>query len=273
MRPDERRERIVDLVREHERVTVEFLAMRLDTSRETIRRDLGDLDGRGLLRKVHGGATAAEPGAIEPQREGPFQARMLEHVRAKRAIARRAAALFRPGDTLFVDTGTTTLFFAEELQRVGGLTVITNSATIASLVSRGSDNVAYLIGGAYRDEAAESLGALAVEQIGRFHATHAVLTVAAIDPAGFLDFDLQEAEVARAMLAQARRLTVLADTSKLGRSGLFEVAPLAAADRLVIEAPVDGEIGDALAAAEVEIVVAREPARADEGFERADGTP
>src|SRR3990172_9073298 len=132
LRPEARRERIVQIVREHERVTVDALAEALGTSKETIRRDLTDLAERGRLRKIHGGATLAEPRVYGPDFEGPFQARLLENADAKRAIARRAIQLFEPGETMFVDTGTTTLLFSEELAQASGLTVITNSAAIAA---------------------------------------------------------------------------------------------------------------------------------------------
>ncbi|WP_020188023.1 DeoR/GlpR family DNA-binding transcription regulator [Methylopila sp. 73B] len=257
MRPDERRERIVAMVLERERVSVDALADALDASRETIRRDLAELDGQGRLRKLHGGATLPGLSLYEPDREGPFQARLAENAAAKRAVARAAIGLFRPGDTLFVDTGTTTLLFAEELSRARGLTVITNSAAIAALASRGEDAQAFLLGGEYRDGGAECLGAMAIDQIRRFHAVHAVLTVGAVHEAGVLDYDAREAEIARAMVAQARAVTVLADASKFDRSAPFVVAPLEAISRIVTDAVPVGPIADALVAAGVEVVAAR----------------
>lgn len=250
MGPEQRRDRIVDLLRERERVSVEFLAAELAASPETLRRDLAALASRGVIRKYHGGASLPEPLG-----EGAFHTRLSEHPREKRAVARRAAALFQPGDTLFVDTGTTTVVFAEELARGTGLTVVTNSATIAQLIGR-SGNRAFLLGGEYRDEAAQTLGALAVDQIRHFHAGHAVLTVGAIEPTGLMDYDLCEAELARAMIAQAQTVTVVADASKLGRRGLFLVCPLARIDRLVIDAPPTGALADALRAAAVEMILA-----------------
>lgn len=256
MRPDERRERIVALTHERERVTVEVLADALRASRETIRRDLTELDRRGRLRKVHGGATLPDPALYEPGRESPFQMRLAENAAAKRAIARCAAQLFQPGETLFVDTGTTTQFFAEELARASGLTVVTNSAVIAALAARGSDNTIFQVGGAYRSDAAENVGPLAVEQIERFHADHAVLTIGAVGTVGFLDYDLEEAIVARAMIAQARSVTVLADASKFGPGGLFKVAPLDAVARLVTDKAPDGPLADAMRESGPEIVIA-----------------
>jgi DeoR/GlpR family transcriptional regulator of sugar metabolism len=256
LRPNARRERIEQMVRERERVTVDALAEMLGTSRETIRRDLTDLAERGRVRKIHGGATIAEPRLPEMDVEGSFQGRLLENSEAKRAIARRAIQLFEPGDTMFVDTGTTTLLFAEELALASGLTVITNSAAIAALAARSASNSTFLIGGEYRGDGTENLGPLAIEQIGRFHATHAVLAVGSVETVGILDFDVREVDVARAMIAQARSVTVLADASKFGRGGLIKVAALEAVSRVVTETEPPAEIANALRDAGVSVIKA-----------------
>ena len=221
MRPRDRRERILELLRDSDdgRLTVEDLARSLKISPETIRRDLTQLSSGSLVSKFHGGAALPQPSG-----EGPFRARMAESLRQKRAIARTAASLFRSGDTLLVDTGSTTVVFAEELARRAGLTVITNSVMIAQTMTRGRNgNRAFLIGGEYSDEATVNLGALAVRQVTQFHAIHAVITVGAIETEGAMDYTLEEAEIARAMIAQARELTVIADSSKLEKAGLFRV--------------------------------------------------
>lgn len=256
MRPADRRDVIVDLVREHERVTVDFLADQLAASCETIRRDLTELAARGLVRKFHGGATLPDLSGVGLKSEGSFPARMQEHSREKRAVGRRAAALFSPGDTLFIDTGTTTVIFADELVKLSRLTVITNSLSIAQTIARNQKNRAFLIGGEYSDDASETLGTLAVEQISRFHANYAVLTVGAIEADGVFDFNLNEAEIARAMVAQSRHVTVLADSAKFGRSALFQVCSLIAIDRLVVNSAPEGVMAEALRAAEVEMILA-----------------
>lgn len=256
MRPTMRRERIEQVVRERERVTVDALAELLGTSRETIRRDLTDLAERGRVRKIHGGATVTEPRLLDMDAEGSFQGRLLENADAKRAIARRAIQLFQPGDTLFVDTGTTTLWFGEELALATGLTVITNSAAIAALAARGQSNSTFLIGGEYRADGTENLGPLAIEQINQFHAIHAVLAVGSVETLGILDFDLREADVARAMIAQAKSVTVLADASKFGRGGLIKVAPLDVVARVVTDAEPPDDIREALKEAGAEVILA-----------------
>jgi len=254
MRPRARRERILELLRDTDsgRLTVEDLAQSLKISQETIRRDLNQLASGGLVSKFHGGAALPQPSG-----EGPFRTRMAESLREKRAIARAAAALFRAGDTLLVDTGSTTIVFAEELARQSGLTVITNSVIIAQTMTRGRNgHRAFLIGGEYSDEAMENLGALAVRQVSQFHAIHAVITVGAIEIDGAMDYTLEEAEIARAMIAQARHLTVIADSSKLEKAGLFRVCRLDAMDRLVTDARPKGALSEALASAGVDVVVA-----------------
>ncbi len=226
MNPESRRDAILTQARGGGRLEVEDLARLLGASRETIRRDLARLDRAGLLRRVHGGA--------QPVAEGPFPQRMHEAVEAKRAMARHVAAGLQPGDSLFLDTGSTTLFLAEEIARLNGLIVITNSADIADLCQKG--NRVILLGGEYRAEGRETLGPLAVAQISQLRAGRAILTVAAVTERGVFDIDPQEAEVARAMVAQADEVTILADGSKMGRAGVFEICPMARLARIVTDA-------------------------------------
>lgn len=252
MKPNDRRLALVDFVRDLGRVSVETLAAKLNTSKETVRRDLAELSDRGLIKKYHGGALAPEAAG-----EGPFKARMAQNMPQKRTIARCASALFRSGDTLFVDTGSTTVVFAEELANIFGITVITNSQTITSIMARGSgDARIFSIGGEYRDEAAENVGPLAIEQISRFSAQHAILTVAAINSDGVMDFNLEEAEVARAMIARASEVTILLDSSKFEKTALFSVCSLATIDRVICEDAPSPKLRDALRRAAVDIIVA-----------------
>lgn len=269
MRIRDRRERILDILRQTQRVSVDVLSEQLDASRETIRRDLTDLAIRGLVRKFHGGATLPEVPHVEEATEGSFQFRIGEHVEQKRAIARAAVKLFAPGDTLFVDTGSTTVVFAEELGKIAGLTVITNSVLVAQAIARGAGGSrVFLLGGEFNDEVSETLGSLVIEQIQNFHAKHVILTIGAITAGGILDFSMAETEVARAMIEQASEVTVLADSSKVSKAGLFQVCPLRSIDRLVIDLAPTGAIGEALADAGVEVIVPEAAAGSDSAPKR-----
>jgi DeoR family glycerol-3-phosphate regulon repressor len=253
MKPEQRRERIATLVREASRVSVDDLAERLAISRETVRRDLALLSEQGVLRKVHGGAVPAQTALESPLRDRRAAARA-----EKIAIGRAAAALFEPGDSLLIDAGSTTAYFAEALGRAGSFTVITNSVLVASeLWSAANRGEIYLTGGRYFGEGHEVLGPIVVEQIQRLHADHAVLTIGAIDSGGkFMDFNTEEAFVARAMIASARRTTILADSSKLNRRALFQVCEAGEVDRLVTDRRPDPPLANLLESAGVEIIVA-----------------
>jgi DeoR family glycerol-3-phosphate regulon repressor len=232
------------------RVSVDALADTFAVSVETIRRDLGQLADRGKVQKVHGGATR-----LRLHAEGTFQERMAEHAESKRVIAAKLTSLVEPGDTLFIDTGSTTVMCAEALTAVTGLTVITNSVRIAQIFGEPqAQSTVYLLGGAYGNDNAQTLGPMVIEQIRGFQADHAILTVAAIDPAvGAMDANIDEAQVARAMVGHARRILIVADLEKFGRKAAFQVCRTEEIDVIVSEALPGPEHVAALEAGHVEL--------------------
>ena len=253
MTPAERRERIVILVRQRGRITVDELAGILGISRETVRRDLTLLADAGKVHKFHGGASLPLSGG-----EGPFQARMGRNALQKTRIAKAAARLIAPGETLFVDTGSTTLYFAEELARIEGLTVITNSCDIARILGDGAGQArVFMLGGVFNSGNRQTTGTMAMEQMRAFRAHHCMLTIGALDTrTGAMDYDYAEAQVARAMIEQSETLTILVDSSKFGAVASFEVCPLSRIDNLVCDALPPEPLREALKAANVALHVA-----------------
>lgn len=256
MRPEERRRKILERVQHAARVTVDELAEGLDTSRETVRRDLSLLSEQGLLRKIHGGATAAP--AAQSAQESPLAERRANARLEKIRIGRKAATLFQPGDSLLVNCGTTTIFFAEELARHGPFTVITNAALVAQeLWAAPQRGPIHLLGGSYFGDAFETLGPQVVEQIQKIHADHAVIAVGSISAAGrFMDYNVDEAYVSRTMIEAARRVTVLADSSKLNRNALLQICGPERIHRLVTDRAPDAALASTLKLAGVEVIVA-----------------
>lgn len=252
MKVQDRHVRIVAEIRAHEKATVEYLADLLGASRETIRRDLAELENQGKVQKFHGGAMLPRGFG-----EGAFQQRMGENVAAKVQIAKTAANLFRPGETLFIDTGSTTLYFAEHLAAVKGLNIITNSTDIAQVISARGNSYAYLLGGSFGHDNRQTVGSLTVAQVDGFRAHHAVLTVGSLDAvAGAADFDLEESQVAKAMIARACSVTVLADHSKFGAMASFGVCGPERIDRLVCDTAPPADLAQAFAVAGGEVVIA-----------------
>ena len=250
---EKRQTKIIDTLRKQKRVTVDELAKLFDISRETIRRDLTQLANTGKIQKIHGGA-------ILPRvfGEGSFQQRMSDNTDAKARIASQAAELFTAGETLFIDTGSTTLYFAEKLSEISGLTIVTNSTEIARIISSsGTGNRTFLLGGEYSNDNHQTVGTLVAAQIKSFRAHHAVLTVGALDVrSGAMDFNIEEAQVAHAMIEQSESVTILADSSKYNNLASFEVCPLSRIDRLVCDLAPPDAMTEALKEGGVEIVVA-----------------
>lgn len=234
-------------------VTVNELADWLNASRETVRRDLTVLAELGLLRKVHGGAVR-----LQSAKEDSFRLR-LEHNRdAKRRISVKAATLFTQGDSLLIDSGSTTIMFAEALATMGGLTLFTNSQHVAHAATSGpAENSVFLLGGQYHPEGAETLGPITNDQIQMLSADHAVLTVGAIDASGrFMDYIADAAYTARAMMARARQVTVLADSSKMEKTALVQVCAAHQVSRLVTDSMPSPALCNNLKTAGVEIIIA-----------------
>lgn len=244
--PRLRQEKIVEAVRRQGRVSVEQLAARFKTSHETIRRDLAALAETGAVLKVHGGARL--PGR---QDEGPFRERMATNAVAKRIIAEKVTRLIAPGQTLFIDTGSTTLMCAEEIGRIAGLTVITNSTRIAAVMAeRGNRTTVFLLGGRFDGDNHETVGPTTIAELRAFHADHALITVGALDAgAGATDFNIEEAQVARAMLDHAGSVIVVCDAGKFGRRAAFAVCPLERITALVTDRKPQGRLLAALSEA------------------------
>ena len=251
MKPKERRSRIFDTIRQEGRVSVDKLVAEFDSSAETIRRDLSKLSKTGKIQKIHGGAML--PG---PSGEGPYQQRMGENAKAKRLVAEKACALISPGDTLFIDAGSSTLFFAEEVVKIARLTVITNSAEIARVVASSENGASvFLLGGEYHADNRAAMGPITIAQLACFHAHHVVLASGAIDAiAGAMSYDFDEAAVARAMLVGSENTILLTDSSKFGRIAPFVFASLNQLDYLVCEVEPGQLHKDALAQNNVNVI-------------------
>ena len=172
MHPRDRQSRITDMVRSQGKVSVDQLVETFHTSAETIRRDLTFLAANGKIQKIHGGAIA-----LRNFGEGPFAQRMLLNSQAKRLIAQQVRRLVSPGDSLLIDTGSTTLAIAEELTTIDDLTVITNSAEIARIITSANKTVQmFLLGGNYIGDNRQTCGTMAIKQLEGFHCNIALLT-------------------------------------------------------------------------------------------------
>lgn len=250
LRPSVRQAAIVEMIEKNGRATVERLAEKFDASQETVRRDLSALAEAGRVRKIHGGAVK-----VAFAREGSFEERLKRNLRAKLEVAEKVAKFVQPGQSVMIDTGTATLTCADALARIRDLTVITNSAKIAERISSAQNGSSViLLGGKYRPDNAQTVGPQTCAEIARYRTDHLILTISALDGLGAYDFLEDEALVARSMIEHANDLTLVADTSKLGKSSTFKICELDRISRLVLEASPKPELQASLAAAGVELL-------------------
>jgi DeoR/GlpR family transcriptional regulator of sugar metabolism len=234
MLTDERRAIILDRLHTQGRVLAADLSAEFDVSSDTIRRDLRELDGLGLLRRVHGGALPRHGDA------SPFAARARRAPEAKASIARRAAACVSDGQVIVLDGGTTTLELARALREDLRASVITTSPPIALALAEHPGLEVTVIGGTLRRNALVTVGAAAVEALRVIRADVVFLGVCGLHPEiGVTTEDLEERHVKAAMIDGAAEVVALADHDKLGTAMPVVVAPMRAVTHLVTDADVD----------------------------------
>jgi DeoR family transcriptional regulator, glycerol-3-phosphate regulon repressor len=242
---------ILRLLQDEGTITINALAEKLGVSLETIRRDVKPLANDGSIIKMHGAVSLPTLAG-----EAPFERRMRENAEGKRAIARRLAATIQDGDSVMLDTGTTTSFLARELTGHRRLTVITNSSDIARTLATVNGNKVYMAGGELRSDSGAAFGVSAIEFISRFTVAHAVISIGALDAdIGVMDYDLDEAEFARAVLRRGGRTIVVTDHSKFGRHGLVKVCDFVDFRELYTDGAPPRDIAAALTEAGVQTIV------------------
>ena len=229
-----RHELIMKEVRRARAIRVTELAQMLGVSDMTVRRDLEALDDAGLLHKVHGGATV--PG-LQTAHEPGFAAKSLRNTAEKDAIAREASALVVPGSAIGITAGTTTFRLAGEIEDVADLTVVTNSMSVAELLTRSgrSDRTVVLTGGV-RTPSDALVGPVASGALRSLHLDLVLMGVHGMSMrTGFTTPNLQESEINRAFAQAAGELVVLADHTKWEVSGLSRIVDISEADIVVTD--------------------------------------
>ncbi|WP_240340423.1 DeoR/GlpR family DNA-binding transcription regulator [Nocardioides sp. SYSU D00038] len=227
----QRKDLILDLLRADGRVVAKELAARLDLSEDTIRRDLRELAAEGRVQRVHGGALPASPAVAD------FVARTAIGRGAKADVARLAASLVRPGQTVALDGGTTARELARQLPPDLVATVVTHSPTVAVELATHPSVEVIVVGGRLFKHSVVAAGAAAHEAIGRITADVFFLGVTGVHPtAGLTTGDADEAAVKRAWVQRSAETFVLGSGEKIGAASAFEVVPLAEVTAVLTDA-------------------------------------
>jgi DeoR family transcriptional regulator of aga operon len=249
----ERKEKIRQLVHETGGVTVAELCARFAVSEATIRRDLEELDAKGVLARVHGGALRPDSVAPEP----PIFQRAHEQAEFKDHIGRAAAELIADGETVFLGSGSTVLAVARYLKQRRSLTVISNSLPVINLLADAAGITLVALGGLVRQSELSLIGHIAEQSLAELRADKVVMGIRAVHlEQGLTNDYLPETMTDRAIVRLSPKLILVADHTKFGRTAPAFVAPLSVVDIVVTDSGISAETTHRLAEIGIQVIVA-----------------
>lgn len=247
---EERRGRLIELVRLRGFAALPDLANELQVSESTVRRDLDYLEESGEAKRTHGGVVYTGPSP----KLGHFDQRQKTQWDKKRLIAAAAAALIEDGDTILLDGGSTTYELGRLLVN-RPLQVVTNSLPVANLFTSSEADLV-LVGGYVHTRTGVSLGPYANEMLADLNVRRAVLSIAGANDLGYYNSNLLLVETERVMMKSADEVIVVADSTKFGHTSLAHLCGLGDIDILVVDNDLTKDWRGKLTAAGVKVVIA-----------------
>jgi len=242
---------MVDFVRQRKYCSTDELMRAFDVSTATVRRDISAIVRGNHLRKVHGGVAAIETPADlpAPANNDPFTERVQARAEQKAAIGRLAESLVTNEDILFVDSSTTALFLARQLQksRLPHLTIVTNSvAIIQEFRLFPSQFVLISLGGSFNLQLNAFLGKATIEALGKLKVNRAFISAAGITAHGLFTYHESHAEFLKTVLEAAKEVHVVLDSTKFNKNALFEICSLERVDSLISDLAPSSSITNSL---------------------------
>lgn len=230
----ERQSLIVNLLEEKGKVSVNELSELMKVSKETIRRDLKEMEDAGMIQRTHGGAVLSE--TSKGVKEYPYLMREIQNYTEKDKLCKEAAKVIRDGDTIFIDNSSTTLNLIQHMNPRYQVTIITNSIRLlldASLQDH-SNLTLISLGGIFRASNYSLTGIMANEWINNFRPHKVFLSCYGVNvKEGITDSSVYEVDVKRLMMEKAQEVYVLADATKFDKPGVVYLADFSKIDFLV----------------------------------------
>lgn len=238
MSTESRKAQILEILKQNGSVKVTDLSRIFDVSEVTVRNYLADMEQKGLLSRVHGGAVSS----YKPYYSMNLNQRLETNQSEKVKIAEKISAMISPNDTIMLNSGTTTLLTFRKFPADYNLNIVTNSVSIALEASGNSNYNVILIGGSINTKYQFTFGTDAIHQIEHYHADKLILSVDGIDlDGGFTTYYDKEAEIDRAMAKQSDQCIIAADNSKFYHNAFAKVFDISQADCIVTNAELDTE--------------------------------
>lgn len=227
---ENRRNKILELLMQKGKVKVVELSKLFGISEVTIRNDLSDLEQAGLLERIHGGAVSTYRAYYNMS----LHERMRTNEEEKRRIAAACASVISDGDTIMINSGTTTLFTVQELRSVRNLTIVTNSISIAQEVTVNSKANVILLGGNFNTQYQFTYGDDTISQLKKYKADKLILSADGVCvEEGITTYHHLESEVNRQMISRANKTIVVADYTKIGRASFSYIDSIDSVDLLI----------------------------------------
>lgn len=236
MLTSQRKSLLLDMLRREGQVVAKRAAEEFSLSEDTIRRDLREMAAEGLLRRVHGGAMPISPDLPD------LSARRAVSSGVKQRLGRAAADMVKPGQTIFLDGGTSTAEIARALPRDFAFTVVTHSPTIAAELEHHPTAEVILIGGRLYKHSMVATGAAAMAQIALMRPDIFFLGVTAVHPArGLSTGDFEEAAIKRHIAACSAETITLVTAEKLDAASPHVIMPVSALSGMIVQSGIDEE--------------------------------
>ena len=232
-------------------VRVADLSTLFETSSVTIRNDLAELEKQGLLERIHGGAV----GTYKSYLSLSFSDRLNVNLREKERIADRFSRMIAPGETMTFNTGSTSLVCARKCFSIPGISIVTNSIVIAGEARMNKVERVVLLGGMLDGEYQFTYGDDTINHIKKYMSDKLIMSVDGISAdGGVTTHHYSEVEATRAMMNRASCVIVVADGSKIGRTGFASICPVSEIDLLITDWRASAEHIKGLMEAGLEII-------------------
>lgn len=236
MKTKERRKKILDLINELEKVSVESLAKNFNVSEMTIYRDLNFLEKEGYLKKTIGGAIKINDFLVSSVTT--FAKRLKLHVKEKKAIAKRAVAHICSGDSIIIDAGTTGYYLVKEINNMNlsNLTVITNNIVSQIELKKNTNIEVIATGGTIKYDTYSSVGVLTEKLLKDILVDKVFITTKGITEDGILsDPSIEEGRIKELFLERGREKILIFDSSKFGVVGLYKFSSISDFDVIITD--------------------------------------
>lgn len=237
----ERKSEIITLLEQNGKVDVNDLAEKFCISKETIRRDLSELEKDGILQRTHGGAVLSSSNVSVGQ-EYPVAVRGIQRFGEKNQICKTAAAFIKDGDTIFVDNSSTTIYLTKYIPKDFRVTIVTNSIKLLleSVNNAHPNHLFICLGGIFKDSNLSLHGNIALKNAGEFYPSKAFMSCAGISPHNKIaDSSLHEVDTKRLMIERAQEVFVLADHTKFEKVGQIFLSDFASVDYIITDSKTD----------------------------------